>query len=80
MIIISKHVLWKVRNSFVFEMVGLGSLVGSGLFPVDWRIALVCWLRSVTTVFLPVLFCQEMGTNQKSPDSDFFFLTDENDG
>ena len=56
-----------------------GHRCDSQLCRVVWGIALVCWLRSVTTVFLPVEDLMSMGKSQSSTNSDFF-LTDENDG
>ena len=68
-----------MRNSFVFEMVGLDSFLAPRTLSKVWGIALVCWLWSVTTVFLPVHDCHDMGKSQSSTNEDFF-LTDENDG
>ena len=45
----------------------------ASLCPVVWGIALVCWLWSVTTVFLPVEDLMSMGKKKSSPNEDFFF-------
>ena len=49
-----------------------GHSCDSHICRVVWGIALVCWLRSVTTVFLPVGELRHMGKNKKSTFENFF--------
>ena len=79
MIIISRHVLWKVRNSFASEMVGLGSFRAPHTLFKLCKVTLAWRVVVETTVYWTVPDLHDMPTSQSSTFENFF-LTDENDG
>ena len=79
MIIISRHVLWKVRNSCVCEMVGLGSFLAPRRLFKLCKVTLAWRVVVETTVYHRPEKLKDMTKNQSSTNEDFF-LTDENDG